>query len=50
MKENNSFSDEDKSKNNESIHFPTFSVTNVKKYKKRKIKTNKKMIKRISKK
>ena len=42
MKENNSFSDEDKSKNNESIHFPTFSVTNAKKYKKRKIKTNKK--------
>ena len=42
MKENNSFSDEDKSKNNESINFPTISVTGIKKYKKRKIKINKK--------
>ena len=42
MKENDSFSDEDKSKDNESINIPTFSMTGVKKYKKRKIKIIKK--------
>ena len=42
MKENVSFSDEDKSKYNESINISSFSMTGVKKYKKRKIKVNKK--------
>ena len=42
MKENDSFSEEDKSKYNESINIPTFSMTGLKKYKKRKIKINKK--------
>ena len=37
MKENDSFSEEDKSNINESINIPTFSIASTKKYKKRKI-------------
>ena len=42
MKENDSFSEEDKSNINESINIPTFSIASTKKYKKRKIINKKK--------
>ena len=42
MNENDSLSEEEKSKYNESINIPTFSITSVRKYKKKRIKINKK--------
>ena len=42
MNENDSLSEEEKSKYNESINIPTFSITSVRKYKQKRIKINKK--------